>query len=112
MARRPGGSGRKSADIEWAECHRSLYGEAIVSATSMGQDAYTWMNDAIEHHVYRCEQLKAQERYQADLAAAAAGLQPSPMSYDERYQVHRPKPTITKRPGQGSGPPTGRNYRP
>ncbi len=76
----------------------------------MGQDVFTWMNDAIQHHAYRCEQLKAQERYQADAAEAMLNSRPTPMQYDEKYQVSRPKPTITRPAGQGSEPGTGRSY--
>lgn len=112
MARRAGGY-KKSDPTEWAECARSMYGEAVVSANKLGQDVYVWMNDAIAHHVYRVEQIEAQRRYQADMAEFTAGRTSiSPVQYDPKYQVDRPKPEITQpAAGQGSGP-TGRNYRP
>ena len=112
MAKRPGGY-KKSDDAEWAECHRSSYGEAIASANRLGQDVFTWMNDAIAHHVYRVDQLQAQQLYRADLEAFNAGLSNiSPLQYDPKYQVTRPKPEITMpEPGKGSAP-TGRSYRP
>ncbi len=111
MARRAGGY-RKSDPTEWAECARAIYGEAIVSANLMGQDVYVWMNDAIQHHVYRCEALKAQELYRADCEAHLRGeLKISPQQWEDKYQVKRPKPEITRPAGQGSTP-GGRSYRP
>ncbi len=105
MARRVGGY-KKADRTEWAECDRRLYGEAIVSAASMDQDEFVWMNDAIAHHVYRCEQVKAQERYQMDMAAFNAGhTDISPQKHDPRYQVTRARPEITvQQPGQSTAP--------
>ncbi len=113
MARRAGGY-RKSQDVEWAECARQTYGEAIVSAASMGQDVFTWMNDAIQHHAYRCEVLQAQARYQADELEASTSMRNTPDKNDPRYQVTRPKPEITRPAAeQGSGPTgRGRSLRP
>ena len=104
MARRAGGY-KKSDPTEWAECARSSYGEAISSANRLGQDVFTWMNDAIAHHVYRVEQVQAQQLYRHDMEAFNAGrTNISPMQYDPKYQVNRPKPEITyPGPGQGSG---------
>jgi hypothetical protein len=110
MARRAGGY-KRSDPTEWAECSRQVYGEAIVSANAMGQDVYTWMNDAIQHHAYRCELIQCKERYAADLRAAHETNGISPMEYEERYQPTRKQPTITRSTGQGSGP-TGRGYKP
>ena len=111
MARRAGGY-KKSDSTEWAECARSIYGEAIVSANLMGQDVFTWMNDAIQHHAYRCEALTKQQQYQADMAHAHETGGISPQQWETRYTVTRPKPEITQPgPGQGSGP-AGRNHRP
>jgi hypothetical protein len=89
-----------------------MYGEAVVSANKLGQDVFTWMNDAIAAHVYRVELLQVQEAYRADLQAFNAGeTHVSPQSYDPKYQVTRPKPEITPPPaGKGSGP-TGSSYR-
>ena len=109
MAKRAGGY-KRSDPTEWAECARSSYGEAITSANRLGQDVYTWMNDAIAHHVYRVEQIEAQQRYQADEVTAARNNDPTPDKNDPRYQVTRPKPTITE-PGAGKGSTTGRSYR-
>jgi hypothetical protein len=112
MAKRPGGY-RKSDNTEWAECARSLYGEAIASANRMGQDVFVWMNDAIAHHVYRCELLEKQAQYQADLKHAHDSNGIAPQPYEERYQVTRPKPEITRPgPGAGQGSGPGRSYRP
>jgi hypothetical protein len=111
MARRAGGY-KKSDSTEWAECARSIYGEAIVSANSIGQDVFVWMNDAILHHVYRIEQMKAAAMYQADVKHAHETKGITPQPYEAKYQVQREKPTITRPgPGQGSGP-SGRSYRP
>lgn len=112
MARRAGGY-KKSDQVEWAECHQQMYGEAITSANRLGQNLFTWMNDAIAHHVYRVEQIEARDRYQADYAAWMAGNSPGqPMQSDPKYQVTRPRPEITMQPaGQGSGP-ASRAYRP
>lgn len=103
MARRAGGY-KKSDPTEWAECARSMYGEAVVSANRLGQDVYVWMNDAIAHHVYRVEQVQAQQQYRADMEAFNAGKSNiSPQQYDPKYQVSRPRPEITQPgPGQGS----------
>ena len=111
MARRAGGY-KKSDSTEWAECARSMYGEAVVSANSLGQDVFTWMNDAIAHHVYRVKLLHAKERYEADMAEAIHTNGITPQQWESRYQVTDPKPEITRRPGQGSGPTTSRSYRP
>ncbi len=100
MARRAG-TGRKDENVEYAECHRTVYGEGIVSANLIGQDPYVWMNDAILHHVFRCEQIRAQERYQADHAAFIAGHEwRSPDQRDPKYQVTRARPEITRPSGQ------------
>lgn len=111
MARRAGGY-KKSDPTEWAECARSTYGEAIVSANLMGQDVFTWMNDAIVHHVYRCEGLQAQARYQMDEAYAAENRMNTPDKNDPRYQVTRPKPEITRPAGQGGAAVPGRALKP
>lgn len=110
MARRAGGY-KRSDPTEWAECARSMYGEAITSANSLGQDVYVWMNDAIAHHVYRVKVLHAQERYAEAKAEAARTLSPTPLQSD--FMVREQPPQITKPgpAGQGGGP-TGRSYRP
>jgi hypothetical protein len=87
------------------------YAEAIQSAAAMGQPLEVWATDAIAHHVYRCEQLKAQERYRADMALAIQNGAISPQQWEDKYQVTRPKPEITRPAGQGSGP-VGKSYRP
>ncbi len=109
MARRPG-SGRKDQNIEYAECHRSLYGQAITSANQMGQDPFVWFNDAIVHHVYRCEVLQAQTNYRQACHDAAVSRQPSPLQAD--FMPARPAPTITIPGGQGSAAGNRRSYRP
>ena len=98
MARRPGGY-KKADDVEWAECHKSLYGEAIVSANRLGQNLFTWINDAIAHHVYRVEQIDKQNLYRADYAAWMEGNAPGqPMQYDPK--CHRQRRTANLRPGR------------
>ncbi len=104
MAKR-GGYGR-SEPVEWVKLPQVTYGEAITSAVSMGQDVNTWFLDAVAHHLYRCEGLQAQERYAHDDAVAAAGMKPTPDKHDQRYQITRPKPEIT-RPAAGPGPGQG-----
>lgn len=107
MARRPGGY-KRSDPTEWAECARSMYGEAITSANQLGQDVYVWMNDAIAHHVYRIKVMQAQERYLEAKQEAEHTRNPYPDQ--SQFMPKEPPPTIT-RPGQGSTA-TGRSYRP
>jgi hypothetical protein len=106
-------AGRRGAIVETIRVRVSQlgYAEAIQSAAAMGQTLDVWASDAIAHHVYRCDQLQAQYRYREDAAEAERTMSPTPLQHDERYQVTRPKPKITRPAGQGSGPP-GRSYRP
>ena len=102
MARRAGGY-KKSDPTEWAECSRSTYGEAIVSANRAGLDVYTWMNDAIVCHVYRLKLEEARERYAEAKAEAERTLSPTPLQSD--YMPKEPPPTLTRGrgPTQGAG---------
>lgn len=112
MARR-GGYTRNAEGIEWAKLSEQLDAEGKLSAVSMGQSYYVWLNDAVAHHVFRCEQLKAQERYQQDQAEATRTNSYTVDPLSPKYQVTRAKPTITRASvsEQGSGV-TGRTYRP
>ena len=100
MARR-GGYG-KSEPVEWVKLSQINYGEAITSATAMHQDVQLWFSDAVAHHLYRCELLLAQQRYQADDAIAAASNRPTPDKNDPRYTVARDKPAISRPASSGS----------
>jgi hypothetical protein len=102
MARK-GGYGR-SEPVEWVKLSQISYAEAITSAVAIGQDVQTWFADAVTHHLYRCELLQAQERYQMDEAAAAASNRPTPDKNDQRYSITRPRPEITRSKGQSSAP--------
>jgi hypothetical protein len=110
MAKRAGGY-RKSDDVEWAECHRTLYGEAIVSAAAMGQDVYTWLNDAIAFHAYQCERLRLYRQYRDDQEEATHHRRPAVDPNEARYQPTRPKPEITW-PARGQGSRPGSEPRP
>ena len=100
----PRGGYKKGVDIgaEYVRLHETLDAEGKITARSMGQDYRVWISDAVEHHVYRCEMLLAQERYQHDAMAAAQRNSHTPDRFDPRYQVTRPKPEITRPAGQGS----------
>jgi hypothetical protein len=103
MARK-GGYGR-SEPVEWVKLSQITYAEAITTAASMRQDLQTWFADAVSHHLYRCELLQAQERYQVDEVAAAEAGRPTPDKLNPRYAVNRPKPAITRSPtATSSGP--------
>ena len=105
MAKR-GGYGR-SEPVEWFKVPIQTYGEAIVSATNMGQEVGTWLIDAVNHHLYRCEALLTQQRYQMDEQAAAETGRPTPNKHDQRYAIQRPRPEITRRrnqPAESSSP--------
>ena len=72
------------------------FGEAIRSAGEMHQDLYTWMNDAITHHAYRCEQIRLQEQYQLDQQEATQYNRPTVDPQSPRYRPTREKPAITR----------------
>lgn len=99
---RKGGYSR-SEPVEWVKLSQIAYAEAITTAAGMRQDVQTWFADAVSHHVYRCELLQAQERYQMDEVAAAAAGRPTPDKLDQRYAVNRPKPSITRPSAIGPG---------
>ena len=112
MARR-GGYTRDVAGIEWAKLSQQRHAEGVLSAASMGQDFYTWMNDAVAHHAYRCEMIQAKQRYQEDELAARQSNAPTPDPNDRRYQVNKPVPTITRpEPGGMNGGSRGPRARP
>ena len=100
----PRGGYKKNTDPrgEYVRLDQVQDAEAKLCAAKMGQELPVWMADAVEHHLYRCEMLQAQERYRADELAAAARRYVSPDRHDRRYQVDRPKPEITQ-PGPGAG---------
>jgi hypothetical protein len=101
MARR-GGYTRNVEGIEWAKLSEQMDARGKLSAARMGQSYYTWLNDAVAHHDYRCEVLEMQERYQQAQTEATANNMPT---VDQRdYRVTRPVPTITReQPGVSTG---------
>ena len=78
----------------------------------MGQDYFTWLNDAVMHHVYRGELMAAKELYRADELEARQGNRPTPDQNDKRYQVDRPAPTITRTGPAAAAPSNQRTPRP
>jgi hypothetical protein len=107
---RAGGYSRKKSD-EYIGTTEASYAEAITSARSMGQTLEQWTVDAIAFHSYRCEQVSLREAYaQAELEARANN---NPTPDPAKFRPTRPEPTITApAAGKGSGPATGRSYRP
>jgi hypothetical protein len=103
MAPRGGYRGGVDKRAEWVRLDIDTDAEGKLTARAMGQDYWVWINDAIEHHVYRCELLMAQERYSADEMESRSRNSHTPNKYDPRYQVTRKKPEITRMPEQGSG---------
>ncbi len=105
-----GGYGRKKSD-EYIGTTEAGYAEAITSAQAMGLTLEAWTLDAIRFHAYRCEQVALREAYAKAEAEARARFDPVPDA--SPYQPTRPEPTMTApAAGKGSGPATGRSYRP
>lgn len=111
----PRGGYKKNTDPrgEYVRLDQLHDAEAKLCAAKMGQPLPVWIADAVEHHLFRCEQMMGLERWREDELEAARTNSPSPMKTDARYQPGRRQPTITRTPaaGQGSGP-GGRSYRP
>ena len=105
---RAGGYGRKKSD-EYIGTTEAGYAEAITSAKAAGLTLEAWTLDAINDYAYRCEKRRLLEQYRHDREAA-----PSPSMVNAKdYEPRRPKPTPTApAAGKGSGPVTGRSYRP
>lgn len=105
----PRGGYKRSTSDEWMKTSQLRYVEAISSAAAMEQDPVTWLSDAIEHHAYRCEVIRARERFAEASMEAAAEMRPSPLQSD--FMPTRPPPTITPAAGQGSASDR-KSYRP
>jgi hypothetical protein len=107
---RAGGFGRKKSD-EYIGTTEASYAEAITSAKAVGQTLEQWAVDAIAFHAYRCEQVCLRAAYAEAEVMARAQNRPTPDP--SHFQPRRPEPTITEpATGKGSGPASGRSYRP
>ena len=114
MAPKGGYSRNRARGVEYVPVQDTLDAEGKLMARDMGQLYPVWVADAIAHHLYRCELMVCEARFQADtLAFEQSNSVGAPIREDWKYQPTRPKPTITKtEPPRGSGPAPGRTYRP
>ena len=111
MARR-GGYGKDVEGIEWAKLGAAADAQGKLSAASVGQSYYTWLNDAVAFHVHYCERYQLHQLYRQDQQDATARNAPTVMPHDPKYQPRSPRPSMTFTPAPGQGSDPARNFRP